>query len=80
LRKRSLLLDVEEGIVEVLDVEEGIVEVLDVEQSRSGAKMVLDVEEALLWRCRLAGDEMGEERCVCESEKGRRVILTFNKI
>jgi len=42
-------------------VEEGIVEVLDVEQGRSGAEMVLDVEEAettLLWRCRLAGDEM----------------------
>jgi len=39
-------------------VEEGIVEVLDVEQGRSGAKMVLDVEEALLWRCRLASDEM----------------------
>ena len=73
LRERSLLLDVEEGIVEVLDVEQG----------KSGAEMVLNVEEAetmLLWRCRLAGDEMWEERCVCESEKGRRVILTFNKI
>jgi len=33
-------------------MEEGIVEVLDVEQGRSGAEMVLDVEEALLWRCR----------------------------
>jgi len=51
LRERSLLLDVEEGIVEVLDVEQG----------KSGAEMVLNVEEAetmLLWRCRLAGDEM----------------------
>jgi len=48
----------------LLDVEEGIVEVLDMEQSKSGAEMVLNVEQALLWRCRLAGDEMGGERCV----------------